>query len=319
MKNRGCPPNTASYTNLIHALCAAERLEEASRLFKDMKRNGCFPDVVSYTTLINGFCKLRKLDQGYQLLDDMIQQRCVPNQMTYSCLLREHERREELKEALDLFQEMSENGCDPDLSIYNTLLRLSCKLGKLNEASTIWNKMNSNGISPDLDTYTIFIHGLHNQGNLTDACKYFKEMVEKGVLPAPQYGTLKALLNTLLRAGKLEVAADLWDCMKKRASHINIFAYTIWIQALCSNGEAKEACSYCADMIEDGLLPQPSTYQMIMKGLRKLFNRRIADELRAKIRQLISEKNLSFKSFATQGVRKSTGKRKSRKRGGRTR
>jgi len=321
MKNRGCAPDTVSYTNLIHALCSAERLEEALRLFKNMKRNGCFPDVVTYRILIDSFCKLGKLDQGYQLLEDMIQQGCAPNQMTYFCLLREHERREELKEVLELFQEMSENGCDPDLSIYIILLRLSCRLGKLNEATIIWNNMESNDISADLDTYTIFIRGLHNQGKLIDACKYFKEMVGKGLLPAPQYGTLKALFNTLLRAGKLEAAADIWDCMKKSGSHINIFAYTIWIEALCSVGKVEEACSYCADMIGDGLLPQPGTYKMIMEGLSNLFNRRTADELRARLRQLIIEKNLSktgWESYAKQRVRKVTGKRKSRKSGGRT-
>lgn len=322
MKNRGCAPDTVSYTNLINALCSAERLEEASRLFKDMKTNGCFPDVVSYTILISSFCKLGKLDQGYQLLEDMIQQRCAPNQMTYVCLLREHERREELKEALELFHEMSGNGCDPDLSIYIILLRLSCRLGKLNKALTIWNNMESNGISADLDTYTIFIRGLHNQGHLTDACKYFKEMVGKGLLPAPQYGTLKDLLNTLLRAGKLDVAADIWDCMKKSGSHINIFAYTIWIEALCSVSEVEEACSYCVDMIEDGLLPRPGTYKMIMEGLSNLFNRCTADELRARLRQLISEKNISktgCESYAMQRVRNGMAKRKSRKGGGGTR
>jgi len=129
--------------------------------------------------------------------------------------------------------------------------------------------MENNGISADLDTYTIFIRGLHNQGNLTNVCKYFKEMVGKGLLPAPQYGTLKTLLNTLLRAGKLEMTIDIWDCMKKSGSHINIFAYTIWIEALCSVDEVEEACNYCADMIEDGLLPQPNTYKMIMEGLNK--------------------------------------------------
>lgn len=339
MKSRGCAPDAVSYTNLIHALCAAERLEEALRLFKDMKKNGCFPDVVTYSILIDSFCKSGKLDQGYQLLEDMIQQRCAPNQITYYRLLREHERRKELKEVLELFQKMSENGCDPDLRNYIPLLRLSCRLGKLNEATIIWNNMESNGISANLDAYTIFIRGLHNQGNLTDACKYFKEMVGKGLLPAPLYGTLKDLLNTLLRAGKLEAAADIWDCMKKSGSHTNIFAYTIWIEGLCSVGEVEEACNYCANMIEDGLLPQPGTYKMIMEGLSNLFNRRTADELRARLRQLISEKNLSktgcesyarqhvrteknlsktgCESYARQRVRKATRKRISRKSGGR--
>lgn len=54
-------------------------------------------------------------------------------------------------------------------------------------------------------------------------------MVGKGLLPMPQYGTLKVLLNELLRAGKIDMAADIWECMKKGGSHINVFSYTIWI------------------------------------------------------------------------------------------
>eukprot|EP01018_Ginkgo_biloba_P014209 Gb_19758 [translate_table: standard] len=316
MKSKGCPPNTTSYTNLLQALCSAERIAEALRLFTDMKKDECFPDVVTYTALMNGLCRCEKLDQAYQLLDDMIQQGCTPNQMTYFCLLRAHERREQLKEALELVQEMSENGCDPDLHIYSTLIRLSCRLGQSNEALTIWNDMESKGVSADLDTYNILINGLLDHNKFTEACIHFKEMVRKGLMPTPQYGTLKVTLNTLLRAEKLQMAIDIWDTMKNSGSHINIYAYTIWIQALCAKGEVKEACRYCIEMMEDGLLPQPSTYDKLMKGLRKVYNRRIAEELTGRLRKMMSERSLNFKSYVNEGPRKEIEKRRSKKGGG---
>eukprot|EP01018_Ginkgo_biloba_P011387 Gb_11871 [translate_table: standard] len=312
MKKRGCPPNTMSYTNLVQALCIMDRIEEATIVFTDMKRNGCLPDVVVHNKLIEGLCKTKKLDQAYRLLDDMIQQGCTPNNATYFCLLREHERRGELQEALKLIQEMSRTGCSCNLSIYNTVIRLSCMLGHLNEAFTLWADMQSKGLCPDLDTYTIMIHGLLKHNYFREACIHFKEMIEKGLLCSPPYGTLKDLLNGLLREGEHEMAVDLWEKMKKRGCDLNIFAYTIWVQALHANSDLKEASQYCIEMLEHGHLPQPRTYNKLMKGLKEIYDSHTANELTERLIQVTSARTINFKNYVKEGQREAIGKRRAR-------
>ncbi|KAF5202914.1 Pentatricopeptide repeat-containing protein [Thalictrum thalictroides] len=303
MKRKECDPNATSYTILIQALCSRDRMEEAMRVFADMQKNKCAADVVTYTTLISGFCKWGKIDRGYELLDSMIQQGLTPNQMTYFHILVAHEKKEQLEECLELVEEMKKIGCLPDLTIYNIVIRLACKLGEVDEGVRAWNQMESCGLAPGLDTFTIMIHGFLGQGYLIEACKYFKEMVGRGLLSAPQYGTLKELLNSLLRAEKLEMAKDVWTTIVSKGCELNVFAWTIWIHALFKVGHVKEACSYCLDMMDAGVMPQPDTFAKLMRGLKKLYNRQIAVEITDKVRKMAADRQITFKMYKRRGER----------------
>lgn len=303
MKRKGCEPNTASYTTLIQALCSREKMEEAARMLLEMHRSNCEADGVTYATLISGFCKCGKLDNAYELLDRMIQQGHTPCATTYLPIMLAHEKNEELEECLELIEEMKKIGCVPDVSIYNVLIRLACKLAEIKEGVELWNQMETSGLSPGLDSFVIMIHGLMAHGHLVEACDYFKEMVGRGLLSAPNYGTLKDLLNSLLRAEKLEMAKDVWNCILTKGCDLNVFAWTIWIHALFSNGHVKEACSYCLDMMDADVMPQPDTFAKLMRGLRKLYNRQIAAEITEKVRKMAADRQITFKMYKRRGER----------------
>ncbi|XP_049372670.1 pentatricopeptide repeat-containing protein At3g49730-like [Solanum verrucosum] len=303
MRRKGCNPNETSFTIVIQALCLQDKMEEAIRVFLDMERSGCEADVVTYTTLISGFCKWGKIEKGYELLDNMLQKGYNPNQTTYLHIMLAHEKKEELEECLELAKEMEKIGIPPDHSIYNIVIRLACKLGEIDEGVRVWNQIEANGISPGVDTFIIMINGFVEQGRLIEACDHFKEMIGRGLLSAPQYGTLKDLLNSLLRAEKLELCKDVWSCIMTKGCELNVSAWTIWIHALFSNGHVKEACAYCLDMMDTGLMPQPDTFAKLMKGLRKLYNREIAAEITEKARKMAEERNMTFKMYKRRGER----------------
>lgn len=315
MKSKGCEPNATSYTILIQALCKQENLEQAMRVFIEMQRSGCEVDVVTYTTLISGFCKWGKIGKGYELLDQMIQQGHAPNQLTYLHIMSAHEKKEELEECMELVKEMQKIGCTPDLKIYNTVIRLACKLGDVKEGAQLWNEMEASGLSPGLDTFVIMIHGFLEQGCLVEACEHFKEMAGRGLFAAPHYGTLKELMNSLLRAEKLEMAKDVWNCITTKGCELNVSAWTIWVHALFSKGHVKEACSYCLDMMDSGLMPQPDTFARLMRGLRKLYNRQLAAEITEKVRKMAADRQVTFKMYKRRGERELKEKEKEKKDG----
>ncbi|CDO98336.1 unnamed protein product [Coffea canephora] len=315
MKRKGCEPNATSFTVVIQALCAQEKMDEAIRILSDMERSGCEADVVTYTTMISGFCKWGKINKGYELLDSMIQKGLTPTQTTYLHIMLAHEKKEELEECMQLVEEMQKIGLVPDVSIYNTLIRLSCKLGEIKECIRFWNQIEVNGISPGVDSFVIMINGLVEQGCLVEACNYFKDMILRGLLSAPQYGTLKDLLNSLLRADKVEMAKDVWSCIMTKGCELNTYAWTIWIHALFSKGHVKEACSYCLDMMDSGVMPQPDTFAKLMRGLRKLYNRQLAAEITEKVRKMAAERQMTFKMYKRRGERDLKEKAKAKKDG----
>ncbi|KAF5454258.1 hypothetical protein F2P56_023936 [Juglans regia] len=315
MRRKGCEPNATSYTTLIQAFCRQDRMEEAMRTYIESQRNGCEADVVTYSTLISGFCKKGMIDKGYELLDNMIQGGHAPNQTIYLHIMVAHEKKEQLEECMELVEEMRKFGCIPDLNIYNTVIRLACKLGEVKEGVRLWNEMEESGLSPGLDTFVIMIHGFIGQGCLVEACDYFKEMVERGLLSAPHYGTLKELFNSILRAEKLEMAKDVWSCITAKGCELNVYSWTIWIHALFSNGHVKEACSYCLDMMDADVMPQPDTFAKLMRGLRKLYHRQLAAEITEKVRKMAADRNVTFKMYKRRGERDMREKAKMKKDG----
>ncbi|KAK7304932.1 hypothetical protein VNO77_42826 [Canavalia gladiata] len=316
MRRKGCEPNATSYTILIQSLCKHERLEEAMRLFVEMQGNDCQVDDVTYSTLISGFCKWGKIKRGYELLDQMIQQGHFPNQLIYQHIMVAHEKKEELEECMELVNEMQKIGCTPDLNIYNTVIRLACKLGEIKEGVRLWNEMEACSLSPGVDTFVIMINGFLEQRHLVEACEYFKEMVGRGLFTVPQYGTLKELMNSLLRAEKLEMAKDTWNCItSSKGCQLNVSAWTIWIHALFSKGHVKEACSYCIDMMDKDLMPQPDTFAKLMRGLRKLYNRQFAAEITEKVRKMAADRQITFKMYKRRGERDLKEKAKEKKDG----
>ncbi|VVB18167.1 unnamed protein product [Arabis nemorensis] len=314
MRRRGFEPNANCYTVLIQALCKVDRMEEAMRVFIEMERYECEADVVTYTALVCGFCKWGKIDKCYSVLDDMIKKGLMPSQLTYMHIMAAHEKKEKIEECLELMEKMKEIGYHLDLGVYNVVIRLACKLGEVKEAVQLWNEMEANGLSPGVDTYVIMINGLTSQGTLLEACEHFKEMVSRGLFSVPQYGTLKSLLNALLRAEKLEMAKDVWSCItSKGICELNKSSWTIWIHALFSKGHVKEACSYCLEMMEMDFMPQPDTFAKLMKGLKKLYNREFAAEITEKVRNMAAERDMSFKMYKRRGVHDLTEKAKAKK------
>jgi hypothetical protein len=141
-------------------------------------------------------------------------------------------------------------------------------------------------------------------------------MAGRGLFVAPQYGVLKDLLNALVRDEKLELAKDVWECIVSKGCELNVSAWTIWIHALYAKKHVKEACLYCLDMLEAGLMPQPDTFAKLMKGLKKLYNRQIAAEITEKVRKMAEERHVSFKMYKRRGVRDLEEKPKAKRRRG---
>ncbi|KQK13412.1 pentatricopeptide repeat-containing protein At3g49730 [Brachypodium distachyon] len=316
MERRDCPPNAVSYTTLMQGLGSRGRVDEVMRVFVEMRRKGCAPDSVTYGTLVSAFCKAGRLSQGYEFLDAMSRDALRVDPGVYLGFFVAHEKKEQLEECLELMERMRECRCPPDLGIYNVVLRLSCKLGETKQAMALWNEMENSGLSPGVDTFAIMVNGLVGQGSLVDACSFFKDMVGRGLFVAPQYGVLKDLLNALVRDEKLELAKDVWGCIVSRGCELNVGAWTIWIHALYAKKHVKDACSYCLDMLEAGLMPQPDTFAKLMKGLKKLYNRQIAAEITEKVRMMAEERHVSFKMYKRRGVKDLEVKPKSKRKGG---
>lgn len=74
-----------------------------------------------------------------------------------------------------------------------------------------------------------------------------------------------SLIESFVKAGKLEAALKLWDEMKKSGFRPNFGLYTMIIESHAKSGKLEIAMSVFSDMEKAGFLPTPSTYSCLLE------------------------------------------------------
>ncbi|KAL3512169.1 hypothetical protein ACH5RR_024886 [Cinchona calisaya] len=175
---------------------------------------------------------------------------------------------------------------------FTSLLYGWCKEGKLMEAKVVLVKMREAGFEPDIVVYDNLLNGYSVAGKMAlctrekmeDAMRVLRDMERNGC-------EADVVIYTTLISGfcKWEQISLSWLKVYGVASLLKDVSFThartIRNHALFSKGHVKEACSYCLDMMDAGLMPQPDTFAKLMCCLRKLYNRQLAAEITEKVEE----------------------------------
>ncbi|KAK9925624.1 hypothetical protein M0R45_022895 [Rubus argutus] len=85
--SNGLKPNVITYSTLIDAFCKEGMMQEAIKIFMDMKRVGISSNEFTYTSLINASCKAGYLSQTLKLKNEMLEAGVGMSIITYTALL----------------------------------------------------------------------------------------------------------------------------------------------------------------------------------------------------------------------------------------
>lgn len=141
-------PKAVDRSLRILGLCKEGSIEEAKRVYDQMKVEGVVPCALVYVSLINGFC----------------QEGCV-------------------REAFELMNEMVVQGYFPVASTFNPLIDAFCGKGKVVGASKLLEDMVGRGCLPNLGSYSPLVDAFCAKGDFHKAFMFFLQMVEKGIVP----------------------------------------------------------------------------------------------------------------------------------------
>ncbi|KAL0424101.1 UNVERIFIED_CONTAM: putative pentatricopeptide repeat-containing protein [Sesamum radiatum] len=326
-------PTIKHFTSLLYGWCKEGKLMEAKVVLVKMREAGFEPDIVVYNNLLNGYSVAGKMVDAFHLLQEMKRTGCEPNATSYTIMIQALCAREKMEEAIRVFMDMESNGCEADIVTYTTLISGFCKSGKIEKGYELLDGVIQKGHTPNQTTYLYFMLAHEKKEELEECLDLMKEMRKISVLPDSSiYNTVirlacklgetedgMRLMNELEATGispdKLQLAKDVWSCIIAKGCELNVYAWTIWIHALFSNGHVKDACSYCLDMMDAGVMPQPDTFAKLMRGLRKLYNRQIAAEITEKVRKMAAERQMTFKMYKRRGERDLKEKAKAKKDG----
>jgi len=123
----GLEPSEMTYGILLDACFAAKDLENAKRVFGDLRASGLKTNVVHYTTYMKGLATAGWLDEASAVLEEMASNpETQPDLVTYSTLVKANADSGKVMAAIGLLERLLDQGITADAIIFNTVLTGCC-------------------------------------------------------------------------------------------------------------------------------------------------------------------------------------------------
>lgn len=264
-------PNANTFNTFIHGWCKVNRVDEAHWTLQEMKGHGYRPCVISYSTIILFYCRRCKFSKVYELLDEMDAQGCPANVITYTTIMCSLTKSEEFEEALQIAERMKSAGCEPDTLFYNCLIHTLGRAGKVQEAIHVFEvEMPSKSVLPNTSTYNSMISMYCHRAQEQKAMKLLEEM-EKSGLCKPDVQTYYPLLKSCFRTGKTDnvLSKLLDDMMNKQHLSLDISTYSLLIHGLCRSNKCEWAYQLFETMIGQDIKPRYLTCKLLLDEVKQ--------------------------------------------------
>ncbi|XP_019191377.1 PREDICTED: pentatricopeptide repeat-containing protein At1g06710, mitochondrial [Ipomoea nil] len=265
MLDRGYDPSVFTYSSFLDRLFKDKHLDLAIKVLSKMLESSCSPNVVIYTEMIDGLCKVGKTDEAYKLMLMMEEKGCHPNVVTYTAMIDGFGKAGKVEKCLDLIQQMSCKGCAPNYITYVVTIKHCCSAGLLDEAVQLLQEMKQTYWPRHMESYHKIVEGFNREYLIS--LGLLEEMSNNSSISI--FPVYRILIDSFLKAGRLEVAADLHKEISSSSSFSyrdkNIYASLI--QNLCLNLKVDKAFELYADMIKKGEIPEMSIFVNLIKGL----------------------------------------------------
>ncbi|GAU27088.1 hypothetical protein TSUD_103970 [Trifolium subterraneum] len=196
LTNSRVNPDIITYNILINACCEARNIEDAKKLFKELRKNGLSPDCVTYGTLIKGLYMIDKKE-----------------------------------EAFNLFGDMQKVGCEPTLSVYRTVMTWLCKNREVLPALKLYLKYLKSLPSRDNDSISVLEEYIDG-GKLEPAIRGLLELDDRTARDF-KLAPYTILLIGFCQAKKVNEAYIVFSVLHKFNIKINATSCVHLIKGLC--------------------------------------------------------------------------------------
>ncbi|KAL5575683.1 hypothetical protein UlMin_017382 [Ulmus minor] len=259
MLERGCQVDVLAYNSYLEALCKGGNADEAYKIFRGMKKKGIDPDACTYAIFIRAYCEANDVHSVFRVLDRMRRYDLSLNVFTYNCIIKMLCKNEKDEEAYQLLDEMVERGASPDVWSYNAIMAFHCEHSEVNRALKLLSRMEKENCMPDRHTYNM-------------------------------------VLKLLVRVGRFDRMAEVWESMRDRGFHPSVTTFSVMIHGLCKKkGKLEDASKYFEMMIDEGIPPYSSTVQMLRN---KLLGLGLLDQIEIIAGKMERSSSCSIQEFA---------------------
>merc|ERR550537_1413453 len=104
----------AAFNSVLDVCVCAGRMDEAMKLFTEMKESGGHCDIVAYNTLIKGHCNERRVAQAVAMFQRLQNDGHQANDVSYNSILNSYIRERDFDAAWVWFEKMKADGFEED-------------------------------------------------------------------------------------------------------------------------------------------------------------------------------------------------------------
>ncbi|XP_048321283.2 pentatricopeptide repeat-containing protein At1g79540 [Ziziphus jujuba] len=290
MKAKECNHGFIIYNALLDGYCKLGRINEAYALLCSFQKDGYVIGLKGYSCLIDSLFKAGRYDEAHGCYRKMVEEGIKLDTVFYTIMIQGLLKMGRTNDALELLDEMTDRGLTPDTYCYNAVIKGLCDLGLLDKAQSLHLQISKQDRFPDAFTYTILICGMCRNGLVGEAQQIFNEMEKLGCLPSVV--TFNALIDGLCKSGQLEEAKMLFYNMElgrnpslflrlSQGSNRVIDSDSLkkLMEQLCESGLILKAYQILMKLAESGVVPDVTTYNILINGFCKAGNPKDAMKL----------------------------------------
>ncbi|PIA46298.1 hypothetical protein AQUCO_01500067v1 [Aquilegia coerulea] len=197
-----------SWNTMISIYSKAGKLNDAMRLFCQMKMFGYSPDRITITSMLAGCSELNSLQIGRSFHCFILRNNLEIEDFLGTALLDMYAKCGSIKNAERVFKAIK----NPCLATWNTMISGYGICGLEHESLIHYSEMIKFGVKPDDITFLGLLSVCNHSGLVDEGRKYFKIMTEDfGVVPGAQH--CACMIDLFSRAGLLDEAVKFIEKM----------------------------------------------------------------------------------------------------------
>ncbi|XP_020260124.1 pentatricopeptide repeat-containing protein At3g24000, mitochondrial-like [Asparagus officinalis] len=206
--------NVVSWNAILATYIQHEEEEEGLKMFVTMLREDKVkPDWVTFVTLISACANIGALRLGNQVIAHTLKSGFEYDTSVANGIITVLSKCGRIREARKVFDSIQEK----DLVSWNSMITAYAQHGQGQEAVEIFEKMLLNNIRPDYISYVAVLAGCSHSGLVQKGKYYFNSMTNNTKI-SPGMEHFSCMVDLLGRAGLLEEAKDMIDCMPIKPS-----------------------------------------------------------------------------------------------------